>query len=82
MKPDNYLVWAILTTIFCCLPFGIVSIVHAAKVDGAWYAGQTGEAMRRSAEAKKWATWAAISGLIIAALWFLFVIGTAADQGY
>ena len=30
----NNLVWAILTTLFCCLPLGIVSIVHAAKVDG------------------------------------------------
>ncbi|MGB4290272.1 MAG: CD225/dispanin family protein, partial [Dethiobacteria bacterium] len=24
---DDYLVWAILATIFCCLPFGIVAIV-------------------------------------------------------
>ena len=28
-RPDNYLVWAILTTILCCLPFGVVSIVFA-----------------------------------------------------
>ena len=30
----NNMVWAILTTLFCCLPFGIVSIVYAAQVDG------------------------------------------------
>ena len=30
----NYLVQAILTTIFCCLPFGIVAIVFAAQVNG------------------------------------------------
>ena len=30
----NYLVHAILVTIFCCLPFGIVAIVYAAQVDG------------------------------------------------
>ena len=29
----NHLVWAILVTIFCCLPFGIVSIVYAAQVN-------------------------------------------------
>jgi hypothetical protein len=29
----NHLVWAILTTIFCCLPFGIVAIVYAAQVN-------------------------------------------------
>ncbi|WP_010343070.1 CD225/dispanin family protein, partial [Xanthomonas sacchari] len=25
---SNNLVWAILTTLFCCLPLGIVSIVY------------------------------------------------------
>ena len=30
----NNLVWAILTTLFCCLPAGIVSIVYAAQVNG------------------------------------------------
>ena len=38
-QPDNFLVWAILGTLFCCLPFGIVSIVYASKVDRLWYAG-------------------------------------------
>ena len=35
----NHMVWAILTTLFCCLPFGIVSIVHAARVDSLSAAG-------------------------------------------
>ena len=30
----NNLVWAILATLFCCLPGGIVAIVYAARVDG------------------------------------------------
>jgi uncharacterized membrane protein YvbJ len=32
-KPDNYLVWSILATLFCCLIPGIVAIVYAAQVD-------------------------------------------------
>ena len=32
--PPNNLVWAILSTLFCCLPLGIVSIVYAAQVNG------------------------------------------------
>ena len=28
--PDNYLVWSILVTLFCCLPFGIVAIARFA----------------------------------------------------
>ncbi len=35
----NCLVQAILVTAFCCLPFGIVSIVFAAQVNGKVAAG-------------------------------------------
>lgn len=38
-KPDNNLVWAILSTFLCCMPFGIVSIVFAAQVDGKYAMG-------------------------------------------
>lgn len=57
-KPDNNLVWAILTTILCCLPFGIASIVYSTKVDSAWDAGDYDGAERAS---KKAATLAWIS---------------------
>ena len=30
----NHLVFAILATLFCCMPFGIVAIVYAAQVNG------------------------------------------------
>ena len=29
--PDNNLVWAILCTVLCCLPLGIVSIIKSTK---------------------------------------------------
>ena len=39
-QPNNYLVWAILVTIFCCLPFGIVAIIKANKVNTLYAARQ------------------------------------------
>ncbi|MDR2764224.1 MAG: CD225/dispanin family protein [Tannerella sp.] len=30
--PENYLVWAILTTVLCCFPLGIVSIINSSNV--------------------------------------------------
>lgn len=36
-KPDNNLVLAIICTICCCLPLGIVGIVKASKVNGLYY---------------------------------------------
>jgi hypothetical protein len=70
-KPDNYLVWAILTTICCCLPFGIVSIVYAAKVNSLYTAQQYDLALEASRNAKKWAIIAAVSGIAISIIYML-----------
>jgi len=52
-----------LTTLFCCLPFGIVSIVKASQVNGLWAQGRYAEAQASSNSAKKWAMWSAIIGI-------------------
>jgi hypothetical protein len=51
----SYLAPAILTTLFCCLPFGIVSIVYAAQVNGKLAAGDRAGALQSSQNAKTWA---------------------------
>lgn len=63
--PSSYLVWSILTTLFCCLPFGIVSIVFAAQVNSKWNAGDFDGARSSSQNAKKWAIASAIAGVIV-----------------
>ena len=78
-RPDNYLVWASLSTVLCCLPFGIVSIVYAAKVNGLYAAKQYDEAETASKNAKKWAIIAAVSGVVIDIIYIIFaLLGTAA----
>ncbi len=72
-KPDNYLVWAILTTCFCCLPFGIVSIVESSKVDTLYYQGLYQEAENKSQSAKTWALVSAVSDFAIFIIYFLFI---------
>lgn len=74
--PPNYLVWAILSTIFCCLPLGIASIVFAAQVNSKWQAGDVAGAQDSSAKAKKFAIWAAVAGVIVSALYFVLVLAT------
>lgn len=63
----NYLVPAILTTIFCCLPFGVVAIVYAAQVDGRLMAGDYAGAEELSNRAKKWAIASAASSAVLIA---------------
>jgi hypothetical protein len=76
-QPDNYMVWAILSTLLCCLPFGIVSIVYANKVSGLWAQGRHAEAQDAANDAKKWAIIGAVVGaaayVIGIVLWFAFV---------
>ncbi len=71
--PPNYLVWGILTTILCCLPFGIISIVYAASVNSKWISGDYEGAMRASKNAKLWAWLSAGVALIGVIVWFTLV---------
>ena len=64
-EPDNYLVWGILCTVLCCLPFGIVSIVYSTKVSGLWSQGRYAEAQAAADNAKKWAIIGAIVGAVL-----------------
>lgn len=48
----NYLVPAILATIFCCIPVGIASIIFATQVNTKIAAGDTAGAMEASRKAK------------------------------
>ena len=80
-KPDNYLVWAILSTIFCCLPLRIASIVYSSKVDGQYNAGDFIGAQDSANKAKKFAMWAAISGVIVAVLYILLVVVVGVSGG-
>lgn len=83
----NHLVWAILTTLFCCMPLGIVSIVFAAQVNGKIAAGDIVGARDASDKAKKFAMWAAIAGVVVLVLYAIFVValggmGALSNSGY
>lgn len=45
---------SIVVTLLCCLPFGIVAIVYAAKVDGLKARGDTAGAMSAAANSRTW----------------------------
>lgn len=72
--PSSHLVLAILTTIFCCLPLGIVSIVYASRVDSLYSVGDIAGATYNSLQARKWAYWGIGLALVGAVLYFLFVV--------
>lgn len=69
--PSTHMAMAILVTLFCCLPFGIVSIVYASKVEGCFYSGNYAQAQQNSDKAKNWAIAGIISAVVIS---FIYVL--------
>lgn len=71
---SNNLVWAILSTLFCCLPLGIVSIVHAAKVNSLLAAGDIAGARDAADKAKKWAIWSVLGWVVLVILYVIVFV--------
>ncbi len=70
----TYLTEAILATIFCCLPFGIVAIIYAAQAKSALSTGNMASAMENSKKAKTWC-WASFGvGLGVAIIYFMVLL--------
>ncbi|HST80984.1 MAG TPA: CD225/dispanin family protein [Kineosporiaceae bacterium] len=74
-KPDNHLVWAILSLVLCCMPLGIVSVVYASQVDGHYARGDYASAEQASARAKNWAIASAAAVVVLFVLWLVFAVG-------
>ncbi|AHB88968.1 hypothetical protein NK55_08475 [Thermosynechococcus sp. NK55a] len=78
----NYLVPAILSTICCCLPVGIIAIIFAAQVDSKLTAGDRAGALEASNKAKLFTWMAVILGLLGSVLYaVLMVLAIIAEQG-
>jgi len=72
-KPDNNMIWGILCTVFCCIPFGVYSIILASKVNNLYNSGNYDEAHKTADDAKKWAMIGAAVGLVSIILYALTV---------
>lgn len=68
----NYLPQAILATLCCCVPFGIVSIICAAQVNSKVSRGDIRGAEDASKKAKMWAWISFGLGLAVVAAGFIF----------
>lgn len=80
-KPDNNMLGAVLSTVCCCLPLGIVAIIKASKVNTLYYSGQYEAAVLMADSARKWSIWALVAGVvcsIINTMLQLFLTGSMA----
>lgn len=71
--PFSWLAPSIIATVLCCMPFGVVGIVYAAKVEGRYNRGDYQGAKEASSAAQMW-TWISVGvGLLGVVSWISMV---------
>ena len=71
--PPTYLAWAVVLTLLCCLPAGIVAIVYSSNVESKYAQGDLAGAQRASQNAQIWCILSFVLGII--GLPFAFITG-------
>ena len=74
VPPSNNLALAIVSTLLCCWPLGIVAIYHASQVDRLWFLGDHQGSMDASEKAKKWSIATIIVGAVVVVLYVAFCV--------
>jgi len=70
----NHLALAVLVTIFCCMPFGIMAMIYAAQVNPRLMNGDYAGAMDASKKAAIWCWVSLAVGLVVLLPFFVFVV--------
>lgn len=71
--PPTYLAWAIVVTICCCIPGGLIAIYYACQVTTRFVNHDYEGARRASDRAQLWLVISLVLGLIGAPFAFLFL---------
>ena len=62
--PPTNLGWAIVFTLLCCLPTGVVAIIYAAKVSSRYQAGDLAGAQKASETSAWWCIISVVMGIL------------------
>ena len=72
--PSTYLIWSILSTIFCCIIPGIIAIIFSSQVSNRYYSGDIEGAKKASRLAEIWIIVSVVLGVVSATLYLPFMI--------
>jgi orotate phosphoribosyltransferase len=72
---------AIVSTLCCCLPAGIASIVYASKARSNRDMGNIPAALEASKQAKMWLIIAVVAGLAVGGIYVIAMIASGSDSG-
>lgn len=78
-----YLILSIISTLCCCLPFGVVGIVFSAKINSAMLAGNLEEAQNNAKMAKIWIIVSFAIGLLTWLIYMVLIVtGAVSGSAY
>ena len=85
-RPVNwvpYLILSIISTLCCCLPFGVVGIVFSAKINSAMLAGNLEEAQNNAKMARIWIIVSFAIGLLTWLIYMVLIVtGAVSGSAY
>ena len=85
-KPVNwvpYLILSIISTLCCCLPFGVVGIVFSAKINSAMLAGNLEEAQNNAKMARIWIIVSFAIGILTWLIYMVLIVtGAVSGSAY
>jgi hypothetical protein len=73
---DNYMMPALLTTLFCCMPFGMMALIYAGKVNEAKEEDDLEAALEASRKARRWYRRAVFTSLSLLAIYLVVMLVT------
>jgi len=76
-RVPNYLIFSILTTVFCCLPIGIAAIIKSSQVDKKVAIGEYDEAIKMSQQAKTLSILSVILGVVFVIFYIIIIAITS-----
>lgn len=67
--PPTFMFWAILSTLCCCFPAGLVALFFSMSVSSRYYAGDYEQAARNSRNTEIWIIISIVAGIVFGALY-------------
>lgn len=75
--PSTYLIWSILSAVFCCIIPGIVAIIFSSQVSTKFFSGDIEGAKRASRMAEIWIIVSFVVGVVAATLYLPIMMVTS-----